>query len=323
MRINFVVEDFGVFKYLGCATAAKNLYEELSKKIDVSWNDKSTDFDIAHFHTFGPQSLIYAKKFKGKKIITSHSTPSLNRGNVILSTPLSLLYKPLYNLFDHIISVSDKCKRELAVEMKIKKEITTIYNGIDVKKFSPNRAKRKKFRKRYGIDKNEFVVLTVAQRTPRKGIYDFLRLAKKLPQFKFLWVGEFPYKFFSKDYFKIKKAIENKSRNSIFPGFVNDITEVYSAADVFFMPSYAEGHSVVMLEALSMKLPIVARNLEEFREAFRESIIYFNEISEVNENTFDRSLLKKYKRRTRVVSNFDIRKIAQQHINLYKRIIEK
>ena len=74
MRVNFIVEDKGVLKYLGCATAAKNLYKELSKNIEIKYNDISTDFDIAHFHTFGPKSIYYLKKFLGslyddKKII--------------------------------------------------------------------------------------------------------------------------------------------------------------------------------------------------------------------------------------------------------------
>ena len=46
MKINFIVEDSGPLKYLGCATAAKNLFNELSKKNEISWNDKSFDYDI-------------------------------------------------------------------------------------------------------------------------------------------------------------------------------------------------------------------------------------------------------------------------------------
>ena len=158
--------------------------------------------------------------------------------------------------------------------------VTTIYNGIDIEDFKPDENKRKIFREKYNIGKNELVVLTVAQRTPRKGIYDFLNIAKKFPELRFLWVGGFPYGIFSQDYFKIKKLIEKKSENCIFPGFIKDIKEAYSAADVFFMPSYAEGHSIVMLEALAMGLPMIARNLEEFREAFEDTLMYTSPVRE-------------------------------------------
>lgn len=322
MRVNFIVEDMGKFKYLGCATAAKNLFNGLSGKVDISWNDKSLNYDIAHFHTFGPISLRYAKRFKGKKIITAHSTPNLNIGNIVFPSIINLLYRPIYNRFDHIIAVSEKCKKEL-VEMKIRKDITTIYNGIDRKKFSPDQMKRERFRKQYEIEPEKLVVLAVAQRTPRKGIYDFITVAKRFPQFRFIWIGGFPYNIFSKEYGKIKKAIETRDKNTLFPGFIRDITEAYSAADVFFMPSYAEGHSIVMLEALAMKLPIVARDIEEFKEAFGDNLIYFDNVDDINEQQFHAELLKSYIKKASVVSNFDIEKIADRHMNLYESMTEK
>jgi len=320
MKVNFIIEDMGKFKYLGCATAAKNLYNGMSDKIDISWNDKSLDFDVAHFHTFGPISLIYAKRFKGKKIITAHSTPNLNIGNISFPLAINLLYRPIYNQFDHIIAVSEKCKREL-IEMRIKKDITTIYNGINRERFKPDQQKRNKFRKQYNIKPDEIAVLTVAQRTPRKGIYDFLSVAKRFPKYRFLWIGGFPYNILSKEYGKIKKAIENRSDNTIFPGFVEDILEVYSAADVFFMPSYAEGHSIVMLESLSMKLPMIARDIEEFREAFGDNLIYFNDAKTIDKKTFNKDLLKEYSEKTKdAVKNFDIDNISNKHISLYREI---
>jgi len=323
MKVNFVVEDFGAFKYLGCATAAKNLYKGLSGKIEVAWNEKTYNFDIAHFHTFGPSSMLYAKRFKGVKIITAHSTPNLNIQNIALPFLVNWIYKPLYNRFDHIIAVSNKCKRELMEEMRIKKDVTTIYNGIDTKAFKPDNTKRKTFRDRYGINEDEILVLTVAQRTPRKGVYDFLETAKRFPDLKFVWIGGFPYGGFSKEYLKIKRAIEKRSINAMFPGFIEDITEAYSAADVFFMPSYAEGHSIVMLEALAMKLPVIARDLEEFREAFDDNLIYFKDIEDISEKMFDGKLLDEYRKKTRVVEKFDIEKIAIQHIELYEKLLQE
>ena len=125
-------------KYLGCATAAKNLFNELSKKNEISWNDKSFDYDLAHFHTFGPRSMLYAKRFKGKKIISAHSTPNLNVGNIAFPRVVNWLYIPIYNRFDHIIAVSEKCKKEL-IDLNCKPGISTIYNGIFLitKKYTP------------------------------------------------------------------------------------------------------------------------------------------------------------------------------------------
>lgn len=320
MKVNFIVEDKGVLKYLGCATAAKNLYKGLSEKIDISYNDPSTDFDIAHFHTFGPKSIMYLKRFKGKTVITAHSTPNLNYGNLEFPGLVNWLYIPLYNQFDHIIAVSKKCKKELE-DLNCKPEVTTIYNGIDTKKILPDMQKRKKLRDSYNIKDDELLVLTVAQRTPRKGIYDFLKLAEKFPEFKFLWIGGFPYNLFSKDYKKVSKAIKKRTPNAIFPGFVEDIIQVYSAADVFFMPSYAEGHSIVMLESLSMKLPMIARDVEEFREAFGDSLQYFSNVEDINKSMFSKQELQKYKKKTNVIEKYKLEKIVQEHIKLYEQLM--
>jgi glycosyltransferase involved in cell wall biosynthesis len=321
MKINFIVEDMGKFKYLGCATAAKNLYNKLADEAEVYWNDPSLDFDIAHFHTFGPLSLRYAKRFNKKKIITAHSTPNLNVGNIAFSQIINLFYKPIYNMFDHIIAVSNKCRREL-IEMNIKPDVTTIYNGIDQEKFLPDMSKRDNFRKKFKIDEKELVVLTVAQRTPRKGIYDFIDVAKRFPNFRFVWVGGYPYSVLSKQYGKILKTIQNCSKNTIFPGFIEDITEAYSASDVFFMPSYAEGHSIVMLESLAMNLPMIARKTEEFVEAFGENLIYFEDSNKISEKYFDKILLQEYKEKSKIVSNFDINNIIDEHLNLYAKTME-
>lgn len=321
MKVNFIVEDSGAFKYLGCATAAKNLYRKLSEKIDISYNDSSLDYDIAHFHTFGPKSLWYHHRFKGTSVITAHSTPKLNYGNLAFPGLVNWLYRPIYNRFDHIISVSEKCKKEL-ITMGCKPGITTIYNGIDTSVFQPDEKKRETFRRKLNLSEDDTLVLTVAQRTPRKGIYDFLQTAKRFPDYYFLWIGGFPYSFFSKDYRKIKNALKKKPENTMFPGFVEDIFEVYSAADLFLMPSFAEGHSIVMLEALSMNLPMIARDTEEFKEAFDGTLQYFSRVQDLSNDMFSASKRKKYRKKAKEVSKYHINQIANQHTKLYEKLVD-
>ena len=189
-------------------------------------------------------------------------------------------------------------------------EITTIYNGIDPSLFTPDNVKRKSFRKKHDLTDEDTLILTVAQRTPRKGIYDFLEIAKRFPKYHFLWIGGFPYSFFSKDYNKIKKMLKKKPDNTLFPGFIEDIFEVYSAADFFLMPSFAEGHSIVMLEALSMKLPMIARDTEEYREAFNGMLFYFSRVEDLTKEAFSDSNKKKYQKKTDEVSLYHIEGIA-------------
>ena len=324
MKINIFVEDLLFFKYIGCSTAAKTLYRELSKMpdMDIGWNSKSSDFDIVHYHSFGPLSLLNRKYSCGVKVLTAHSTPRVNDGNLAFSGMINQYYPGIYRRFDHIINISVPCRREID-EILPDMSSTLIPNGIDREYFKPDADKRKRFRERFNIDENEKVVLTVAQQTPRKGIYDFLELSRKHPDKKWVWVGGFPYGIFSADYFQIKKMKKNCENNVIFTGFVPDITEAYNGADVFFMPSHAETFGLVVLEALACGLPVVARNIPEFREIFDVGVQFFGDLDEASTILNDDDSLRKSSEAARpFTEKFDIKHIARMHFDLYRRLIE-
>jgi len=324
MKINIFVEDLLFFKYIGCSTAAKTLYRELSKMpdMDISWNSKNSEFDVVHYHSFGPLSLLNRRYSRGVKVLTAHSTPRVNQGNLAFSGTINQYYPGLYRRFDHIINISAPCQREID-EMLPDMSSTLIPNGIDREHFKPDAQKREMFRERFNIDDDEKVVLAVAQQTPRKGIYDFLELSKKYPEIKWVWVGGFPYGIFSAEYFHIKKMKKNCKNNVIFTGFVPDITEAYNGADIFFMPSHAETFGLVVLEALACGLPVVARNIPEFREIFDDGIQFFGDIDEASTVLNDDDSLKRSSENSRpFTEKFDIKYIARMHCDLYRRLIE-
>ncbi len=325
MKINIFVEDILFFKYIGCSTAAKTLYRQLSQMpgIEISWNSKSSDFDLVHYHSFGPLSLINRKYSKGIKVLTAHSTPRVNEGNLAYSGTINQYYPQVYRMFDHIINISMPCQREIE-EMLPEMSTTLIPNGVDRDFFKHDAEKRERFRERFNIGDNDKVVLTVAQQTPRKGIYDFLKLSKEHPEIKWVWVGGFPYGIFSADYFNIRYMKTKCGSNVIFTGFIPDITEAYSGADVFFMPSYAETFGLVILEALACDLPVVARDIPEFREIFDEVVHFFNAPDGVSAILKDDDKLKESSGAARAYTEqFDIKRIASIHHDLYRRLIEK
>jgi 1,2-diacylglycerol-3-alpha-glucose alpha-1,2-galactosyltransferase len=325
MKINIFVEDMFFLKYIGCSTAAKALYRELSimPGMEVSWNSTSSDFDVVHYHSFGPLSLLNRKFSRGIKVLTAHSTPRVNYGNLAFSGTLNRYYPHVYSMFDHIINISIPCQREIEAMLPAK-SATLIPNGIDREFFKPDPDKRKRFREKFNIREDEKVVLTVAQQTPRKGIYDFLELSRKHPEIKWVWVGGFPYGIFSSDYFYIKNMKKKSGNNVIFTGFIPDIMEAYSGADIFFMPSYAETFGLVILEALSCGLPVVARDIPEFREIFDEVVYFFKDQDEASIVLTDDDSLRQISEVARAYTEqFDIKRIASMHYDLYRRLIEK
>lgn len=323
MRINFVVEDMFVFKYIGCSTVARTLYNSLKKQNEVSltWERYRYQADIFHYHTFGPVALINRRLASGKKILTAHSTPRVNIGNLALSRTINRLYPDIYRKFDHIITISEICEKEV-MEMAPDVPVTRIPNGIDRNYFSPSSEKRDAFREMWHITPEEQVVLTVAQISPRKGIYDFLNLAAKNPDTRFIWVGGFPYGLMSKDYLKIKMIMQKKPENVLFTGFIRDISEAYCAADVFIMPTYAETFGLAVLEAQACGLPVITRDIPEFREIYQDSIRYFITPDDAHAELSDRQALQVCASRAREYSSkYDIRQVCCDHLSLYNEMV--
>ncbi|MBN1167221.1 MAG: glycosyltransferase family 4 protein [Methanospirillaceae archaeon] len=323
MRINFIVEDMLFFKYIGCATAARSLYRHLFSypDIDPGWKFRDFASDISHYHTFGPFALAHERFDPGIHILTAHSTPRINNGNIACSTSINHLYPRIYSRFDHVVAISETSMREVA-EMVPDMPVTYIPNGVDRDYFAPNPEKGALFRETYGIGEDEKMVLTVAQQSPRKGIYDLFALAEENPHTRFVWVGGFPYGPLSKHYDRIRKLKEKKHDNILFTGFVSDIRAPYCAADLFFMPSYAETFGLVILEALSSGVPVLARNIPEFQEIFGSRISFFDTVEDATDLIHDETHLRIAANDAREsTSPFDMGLIAQRHVDLYSVLV--
>ncbi|HDM67141.1 MAG TPA: glycosyltransferase [Thermoplasmatales archaeon] len=318
MRVNFIVENNRGLKYLGCSTASIHLYNTLKKKgVDVYLNARGEKFDILHAHTFGPLALSQKKKAH-ISIISAHSTPSINIGNIITGDRRFWrgVYRRIYNSFDYVLAVSNTSIDELR-DIGVTKPIYVLENGVDRNLFKYDKERGEEFRKEHGFSEEDFVVLNVAQVTPRKGVYDFIEVARRNPDIKFIWIGGFPYLIASSDYLKLRVLTRNPPPNIVFTGFVEDIIGAYSGADILFAPTYRETFGLTILEALSCNLPVLVRPLRVFKELFNEEILYGNNIEE-----FSRILSNKPRERyiSSLPDKYDLDRIADKLINIYEEL---
>ncbi len=323
MKVNIYVEDYWVFKYIGCSTLARMLYKGICEVpgVEAYYNSPSPSMDIAHYHSFGPGTYLNRMRNKGISILTAHSTPRLNTGNVACASYINLCYPPIYRKFDHIVTITPPSTREVQ-EMLPDMPVTMIPNGVDLDTFSPSDQKRREFREFLGVDDDAVIVLTVAQQTPRKGIYDFLNIADKLPEYTFVWVGGYPYGLLSSDRKLIETRKAMSGSNVIFTGFVPDISAVYCGADLLFMPSYGEIMSIVALEGLASGLPVITRDLPEFREVFSGICGFFSNNEEAESLIRDEELWRRAASSSRgSVEQFDIHRVATMHVDLYERLL--
>ena len=123
-------------------------------------------------------------------------------------------------------------------------------------------------RKKYNIDKKKFVVLGAGQIQNRKGVLDFVEVAKKLPNIEFIWAGGFSFGGITDGHHDLKKVMENPPKNVKFLGIIprDEMNDLFNASDLLFVPSYNELFPMTILEAISTDTPILLRNLELYED---------------------------------------------------------
>ncbi|MBI2464251.1 glycosyltransferase [Candidatus Peregrinibacteria bacterium] len=329
MKINLISETTFTVQGHGVHTAFIENRDALKNLgIDVQTNSKKP-CDIIHVHTVGPYSLYHVLKNRGKVVITAHVIPDSFVGSLRCAStwyPLAKKYLHFfYNQANAIIAVSPEVKRTLR-KWGIQKKIYIIPNGVNRELFKRDKKIRQKMRKKFSFADHEFVVINSGQIQPRKGIETFIKMAKSLPDVKFLWVGGIPFKNLAQDYKKMKKIENSAPKNVFFTGTVpfENMPNYYSAADMLFFPSHQETFGFAIIEAAAAKLPLLMRNLQTFQLIFGDAFIGGND------TTFKKIIMKlktnkkfynEYSSRAiNLAKKFDDKMLAKKIIKVYKEV---
>lgn len=269
MKVLLYTENEKILAKSGLGKAIKHQMNALDAvKVQYTTNPKD-EFDIAHINFYGLKSYFIAKKLKkqGKKIVYhAHSTEEDFRNSFIFSNQVSKLFKKwlikCYSLGDVIITPTEYSKK-LLKGYGIKNEIKVISNGIELKKFTRNDELGEKFRKDYKLKKTDKVIIGIGLYIERKGIIDFIELAKKMPEYKFIWFGYSPIIFSGK---KVRNAIKNKPDNLILAGYVEQdkICEALNGCDIYIAPTYEETEGITIIESASCKTNMIVRDIPVF-----------------------------------------------------------
>jgi glycosyltransferase involved in cell wall biosynthesis len=141
-------------------------------------------------------------------------------------------------------------------------------NAVDTEKFSArNEAKIEQYNKKYGIGKNDFVVIFAGRLVDEKGAIETIKAVKKCDDenIKLLIVGA---GFYSSDVIdkytiELQKEAESIKDRIIFTGYIDydDMPSVYQLGNVAVLPSiWEEPAGMTMVEALVSGLPLITTN---------------------------------------------------------------
>lgn len=332
MKVLLYSEAFNLVKISGLGRAIMHQQRALQLNgVDFTLDPKD-DYDIVHINTLGLRSHHLARKAKksGKRVVYhAHSTEEDFRNSFIFSNALSGLVKKwlcsCYRSGDVIVTPTEYSKR-LISGYGITNPIYPVSNGIDLAKYEPAPGDREAFRSRMGFSDSDKVIIAVGLYFERKGILDFVQMAKDMPDYKFVWFGKTP--LYSVPH-KIRKAVRTKLPNLTFAGYVqpDELKQAYVGCDAYIFPTHEETEGIVLLEALAAEANVIirdipvfdwltdrrdcykAKDLEDFERLIRA--VTSGELPSLQENG------------RAAVAGMDIKKVGEKLLSVYNGTIEQ
>lgn len=228
-------------------------------------------YDVVHIHDVFiiPQLLLCLYAFYVNKpvFMSPHGVldPTRLQKKTILKRILFPIVYYCLNNSKQVIAVSNKEAADLKSFGLT--NVSTVYNGIAPLRVVPSK-KYGKFQK-----SNLLTLLYIGKIHPQKGIKEvLLALHKSQLKAQFLIAG--PDDGGKKE---LDEIIERLSMDTIyFLGYVDDRDKksLYQISDLFVHPSYAEGFSISVLEALQAGVPVIISDGCNFPEVEKYKVGY-------------------------------------------------
>ena len=145
-------------------------------------------------------------------------------------------------------------------------------NGIDLQKFDPDKGggeKRRNIRSSYGFAEDAFVVGFVGRLVQEKGIRELFsaipKVLSRFPNVRFIIIG--PMEPDQWDNVSEEEVGRMRTQhNVVFTGFSKNLGDLYSALDLYVLPTYREGVPRALMEASAMRVPAIATDIRGCRE---------------------------------------------------------
>jgi len=294
------------------------------------------DFDVVHVHFPFASSILVSlnKELREKIVYTAHADEYRLGLSKFLKPPLVVrVFSPDLYLMKRVrksVVLNEALKEKLVKKRIPKEKLEVIPNGVNVEDFNVSKEEVERVRRKYGLE--GVVVMFAGTVTPRKGILELMKAAELLNRkdVLFLIVGNLNL---DRDY--VQKVMEYagiKGINAKFTGFVpyEDLKALYSACDVFVLPSFEEGHGIALTEAMASGKPLIGSNVGGIPMQIKDGWNGFlvepgnekqlaEKIGYLIENEEERAIMGKNSRKL-AEEEFDWEKIAERYLKIYEVI---
>ena len=233
------------------------VYKDLKNIIDTE------QYEIIHCHTpmggaIGRLAARSARK-KGTKVIYTAHGFHFFKGAPLVNW---LAYYPaerwLARYTDVLITINTE-DYEIAKKFKVNRIEYVPGVGIDTDKFKNIEVNRTEKRESLGVSEDDFMIISVGELNKNKNHQVIIRAIAKLrnEKIKYVLCGQGPLETELRELAK-ELDVENQVK---FLGFRKDVPDLMKVADLFAFPSYREGLSLSLMEAMASGLPVVCSEI--------------------------------------------------------------
>ena len=276
-RVHIYTGSLALVGKSGVGQAARHQRAALERtgvSVVEDWQPRA---DVIHINTVLPCSFRAARRARRKGIPViwyGHSTEADFRHSFVGSDLLAPLFKRwlclCYNQADLILTPTPYAASILR-GYGLRPPVQPLSNGVDTDFFAPDPARRLAFRQAYGLKDTDRAVISVGHFLERKGILDFIALARRMPDVWFFWFGYTDPALVPR---KIRKAMAAAPDNVSFPGFLSQeaLRDAYCGADAFLFCSHEETEGIVVLEALACGTPTLLRDIPVYQDWLTDGV---------------------------------------------------
>ena len=277
---------------------------------------------LIHVHAIGPGLLVPFCKLLGLKVIFTHHGPDYDRQKWgwLAKNVLKLGERLAVNFADEVIVISNVINNLIKTRYG-RMDAHLIYNGV--KPFKLRYEAKNKFLAKHNLVSRKYIV-AVGRFVEEKGFHDLIEAYSKVEtELSLVLVGDSDH---PSKYSNDLKALALKTNNVLLTGFIkgDELTEIFSNAKAFIMPSYHEGLPIALLEAMSYSLPVVVSDIPANLEVGLPSDFYFEtgnvknlteNIQTITNNNFISGEYSKY------LKYYDWNDIAHKTIKIYEKAL--
>ena len=224
---------------------------------------------IVHIHNIGPALFTpLLRLFKRKVVLTYHSSNyEHQKWNIIEQLFLKMSEKIALKFANAILFVNRFQMEKF--DARIRQKSHYIPNGIQEPVYSYS----SQYLEKWGIHPAKYI-LSVGRITPEKGFDTLIKAFSSIPaDFKLVIAGGTDTET---NYYKQLIDLSDKNK-VVFTGSIygEALHQLYTQAALFVLPSVSEGFPIVLLEAMSYRLPVIVSDISATRLVDLSPSCYF------------------------------------------------